>query len=223
MSTPTILTRTLFTQPRVHIYAIPPLKSISSGHKAADWGVDKESSKIFTAKLRVVETTAIHPSPNATSGSDDEDEKRIVTTDVRLEDPDTGDLFANCPYTGDAVCVEPVLDSSRFFAVRVVDGPRRAFLGVGFEDRGAAFDFGVCLQEVRRHNGLDSNNSNSNSNSASGKSSSSHAALGGPIGGDPSAPKKDYSLKEGETIKITIGVSLLQHYNPFFSPHTALL
>ena len=45
--------------------------------------------------------------------------------------------------------MEQVIDSSRFFAVRVIDGPRKAILGVGFEDRSDAFDFGVALQEVR--------------------------------------------------------------------------
>ncbi|RPB19587.1 DUF1681-domain-containing protein [Terfezia boudieri ATCC MYA-4762] len=180
---PTTIRRDLFTKNRVHIYPIPPLKSISSGYKASDWGVDRESSRIFTARLRVVETTTIltqkPTSTSSPSGSDSDEEERKITTDVRLEDPDSAELFANCPYTS-AVCVEQVLDSSRFFAICVVDGKRKAYLGIGFEDRGAAFDFGVCLQEVRRHNNLDA-----------------------PKPGTTRA--EDYSLKEGETIKITIG------------------
>lgn len=186
----------------MHIYPIPPLRSISGGYKASDWGVDRESSRIFTARLRVIETTTILPSrsaqqssgPGGDDGEEEEEEERKVTTDVRLEAPDSGELFANCPYTG-AVCVEQVLDSSRFFAVRVVDGNRRAYLGIGFEDRGAAFDFGVCLQEVRRHNGLDAPKVGAKSNLT-------------PTVQESEALKQDFSLKDGETINITIGVIL---------------
>ncbi|KAF8464138.1 hypothetical protein BDZ91DRAFT_796019 [Kalaharituber pfeilii] len=210
---PTTITRTLFTNNRVHVYPIPPLKSIAAGHRASEWGIDRESSRIFTAKLRVIETTTLLPS----SSSFDEEERKI-TTDVRLEDPNSGELFANCPYTG-AACVEPVLDSSRFFAVRVVDGNRKAYLGIGFEDRGAAFDFGVCLQEVRRHNGLDVPAGEKKTNGKGGAAGDGGGGLGF---GDGDGAKKDYSLKEGETIKITIGVQQ-RTPPPFLSPSSASL
>lgn len=78
--------RVLFVAPKVHIYAVPPLTS-NSGYKAGDWKVDQEKSRIFTARVRIIET--------ATENSSGEEK---VRTDVRLEDPKTGDLFANCPY-----------------------------------------------------------------------------------------------------------------------------
>ena len=78
--------RVLFIAPKVHVYAIPPLTS-NTGHKAATWNVDSEKARIFTARIRIIETAP----------TDDEDGEN-VTTDVRLEDPKTGDLFANCPY-----------------------------------------------------------------------------------------------------------------------------
>ena len=106
-----------------------------------------------------------------------------------------------------AFCVEPVVDSSRFFAVRVVDGPRKAILGIGFEDRSDAFDFGVALQEVRRH--MDAHRSAAAGSNGHGTKDGAAAGLAG-VGGGGGAPavaeKKDYSLKEGETISITIGV-----------------
>ena len=198
---PTTIRRDLFTKNRVHIYPIPPLKSISSGYKASDWGVDQESSRMFTARLRVVETTTIFTQkPTGASSpndSDSDEEERKVTTDVRLEDPDSAELFANCPYTS-AVCVEQVLDSSRFFAICVVDGNRKAYLGIGFEDRGAAFDFGVCLQEVRRHNNLDAPKPGTTTRTTGKQQADPVTAQ---------LQKQDYSLKEGETIKITIGVA----------------
>jgi len=201
--------RILFIAPKVHIYAVPPLSS-NSGYKAGDWKVDHEKSRIFTARIRIVET--------ATEDADGKEEK--VCTDVRLEDPKTGDLFANCPYEvcsfisrmpvsrldwanylritpQGAHCVEQVIDSSRFFALRVIDGPRKAMLGIGFEERSEAFDFGVSLQEVRRHN--DSISANEKAKKA------------GALSGLSNVEAKDYSLKEGETINITIGVRLPFH------------
>lgn len=80
--------RVLFVCNKVHIYTVPPLSS-NTGYKAAEWNVDQEKARIFTARVRIVET--------ATLVAGDEDNEK-VRTDVRLDDPKTGDLFANCPY-----------------------------------------------------------------------------------------------------------------------------
>ena len=95
-----------------------------------------------------------------------------------------------------AYCVEQVVDSSRFFAVRVVDGKRKAILGVGFEDRSDAFDFGVSLQAVQKHGQLVG------------------AGGAGKVEVSPFVEKKDYSLKEGQTISITIGVGFFLIQTP---------
>lgn len=123
---------------------------------------------------------------------------RGQAVEIRLEDNNSGELFALCPFTPatQAVCIEPAVDSSRYvpsccaacwytwltaavvcwwtagscnfnepacllacwahththhmcryYVLRVEDpGTRRhAFLGVGFGDRGAAFDFNAAL------------------------------------------------------------------------------
>uniref|UniRef100_A0A5F9CTD4 NECAP endocytosis associated 2 n=1 Tax=Oryctolagus cuniculus TaxID=9986 RepID=A0A5F9CTD4_RABIT len=68
---------------------------------------------------------------------------------IKLEDRTSGELFAQAPvdqFPGTAV--ESVTDSSRYFVIRVEDGNgRRAFIGIGFGDRGDAFDFNVALQD----------------------------------------------------------------------------
>ena len=58
--------------------------------------MDNDKARIFTARIRLVETatTAV----GANGEDDDDDGEDDVRTDVRLEDPKTGDLFANCPY-----------------------------------------------------------------------------------------------------------------------------
>ena len=86
--------------------------------------------------------------------------------------------------------MEAVLDSSRFFAIRVVgDGGMKATLGIGFEERGEAIDFGICLQGCRKVLGLET---------PSEKKSAAKAKAEGEV-------KKDYGLKEGQTIMVDIG------------------
>ncbi|KAM0716026.1 hypothetical protein Q7P37_008540 [Cladosporium fusiforme] len=169
----TNLTRTLYTTPTVHIYAIPPLTS-TSGFKAAPWTAPPRptAQQIFTARLRILETST-------STGT--------LTVTLHLEDPSTGDLFAAAPYTSPAV-VQSALDSSRFFAVRVVgDGGMKATLGLGFEDRSDAFDFGIALGDARKVLGWE--------RKESGGSGGAAAAWEG-------EQARDFRLKEGEKIHI---------------------
>ena len=60
------------------------------------------------------------------------------------KDSSTGELFAQVSYASPWNQVEPVLDSSRYFVLRVEgDGGKRAYIGMGFAERGDAFDFQV--------------------------------------------------------------------------------
>jgi hypothetical protein len=154
--------RVLFVCQKVHVYQIPPLTS-AKGYNAASWTANPKS-EIAVVRVRVIETAL----------SDDE-----VSTAVVLETLDTGELFAAAPYTNAAV-VEQVLDSSRFFAIRVQNGNMKATLGIGFEDRSQAFDFGVTLQEARK------------------------VMDGGTPTSKKEVEKQDFSLKEGEMITINL-------------------
>jgi hypothetical protein len=165
--------RVLHLTPAVHIYQIPPLTSSTSGFSAGSWTAPPRptAKKIFTARLRILETAF---------------EDRIKA-DIVFEDASSGALFAAAPYTTPAV-VQQANDSSRFFAVRVQgEGGMKATLGIGFEDRGEAFDFGVALGECRKVLGME----------AAGGSKSKVSTV--------KEVKQDFSLKEGEKIHIQVG------------------
>ncbi|KAI2469925.1 DUF1681-domain-containing protein [Annulohypoxylon bovei var. microspora] len=173
--------RVLFVASSVHVYNIPPMTP-GKGHVAAGWTADNGKRQIFTARLRVIETAV--PTSDGDGGGDER-----VKTDIALEDASNGTLFAAAPYTAAAV-VESVSDSSRFFALRVQDeAGRKATLGIGFEERSEAFDFGVSLQEAQKTLGW-----------AAGPAGSRPAA----VERKDSAEKRDLSLKEGETITINL-------------------
>ena len=183
--------RVLFVTPKVHVYSIPPLTS-NKGHKAASW---TNNPPMATVRMRLVETAipreqaqpnrlpSLQNFSNPTGSM-----KEMVKTTILLEDVSSGELFAAAPYVH-PTSVQQALDSSRFFAVRVEgDGGRKATLGVGFEDRSDAFDFGVALQDANKVLGFNPERP-ANAQSAEEKSQT----------------KTDYSLKEGETIKIELG------------------
>jgi serine/threonine kinase 38 len=124
------LEHTLLIVREVSVYKIPA-RSSSGGYKCAEW---LQSDKIWTGRLKVISLK----------------EK----CEVRLEDPNTGELFAACPVLPgkrDAT-VENVADSSRYFVLRIDDGRgKHAFIGLGFAERNEAFDFNVALSDHEKY------------------------------------------------------------------------
>ena len=59
-----------------------------------------------------------------------------------------GELFAQAAYDPAKPSVEAVLDSSRYFVVRVEDAGRKAYIGMGFAERSDSFDFSECSLPV---------------------------------------------------------------------------
>ena len=57
-------------------------------------------------------------------------------------------VFAKALYDPSAPSVEAVLDSSRYFVVRVEDTGRKAYIGMGFAERSDSFDFSKSIQAM---------------------------------------------------------------------------
>ncbi|XP_031483390.1 uncharacterized protein At1g03900 [Nymphaea colorata] len=162
------LEQTLLVVREVSVYKIPP-RSSSGGYKCGEW---LQSDKIWSGRLRVVSCKE--------------------RCEIRLEDPNSGDLFAACfvlPGQREN-SVETVLDSSRYFVLKIEDGRgKHAFIGLGFNERNEAFDFNVALSDhekyVKREHERDSGEENEES----------HIDI---------HPAVNHRLKEGETIRINV-------------------
>jgi len=107
--------------------------------------------------------------------------ERDDLTVVLLVDRSNGSIFAVCPIKDGAV--DRCIDSSRYFVLRVENANgRHMFVGVAFNERNDAFDFNTSLEDSRKEREMAKN----------------------PPPVIPKGPAKDYSLKEGQTIKVSI-------------------
>ncbi|KAF9817826.1 hypothetical protein IEO21_03168 [Rhodonia placenta] len=157
----------LYIGREVSVYKIPPLKK-NEGHRAQEWG--DLGSPLWKGRLRIIE--------------------RSSGAMIQFEDATTGAVFAKADYDPAKPCVEAVLDSSRYFVVRVEDNGKRAYIGMGFLERTDSFDFNVTLQDYTKR--------------WKARMNPPDAATDSPSPHVPAGPKKDYSLKEGQTFSISI-------------------
>lgn len=142
------------------MFKIPPRAS-NEGYRCSDW----EQFFIWKGRLRVVAKG---------------DELKI-----RLEDIATNDLFAECKVTEGAV--ESVIDSSRYFVLRIDDGSgRHAFIGIGFQERNEAFDLNVTIQDHNKRLRAEKE----------AKAATEKAA---------NTPALDLGFKEGQKITVKLG------------------
>ncbi|KAF4520912.1 hypothetical protein B566_EDAN014416 [Ephemera danica] len=154
----------LLVKSEVFVFKIPP-RTTNRGYRAADWNLAEPE---WTGRMKLV-----------CKGSD---------CTLKLEDKNTGELFAKCPieqYPG--IAVEAVTDSSRYFVLRIQDdNGRSAFIGIGFTDRSDSFDLNVALQDHFKRLKNDEE-----------------------IEKEKEEPKQqlDLKFKEGETIKINMKIT----------------
>ncbi|GJD10786.1 Uncharacterized protein Gasu2_49560 [Galdieria sulphuraria] len=152
--------RILFACREVHVYRVPQSQLIQGRFLCQDW----EGEHLFTGRCRVVEEGG--------------------QVWIRLEDRISGQLFAESPFHESGP--QHALDSSRYFVIQVRDREtqRKAFLGLGFEQRGEAFDFLAALNDATRQ--------------SLGEQTEQ---------GKPASPPKDFSLKEGQKLKLSLPVA----------------
>eukprot|EP00871_Galdieria_phlegrea_P003884 jgi/Galph1/4497/GphlegSOOS_G3169.1 len=149
--------RVLFACREVHVYQVPQVQLVEGRIRCQEW----EGQHLFTGRCRVVV----------------EDDRCFV----RLEDRISGELFAESPVE-ESGPPQHALDSSRYFVLQVKDREtqRKAFLGIGFEQRGDAFDFLAAISDQKRQE--------TNEKEAE----------------ESSAPPKDFSLKQGQKIRLSV-------------------
>uniref|UniRef100_A0A1D1Y749 Adaptin ear-binding coat-associated protein 2 n=1 Tax=Anthurium amnicola TaxID=1678845 RepID=A0A1D1Y749_9ARAE len=156
----------LFHVHECYVYLIPPRMSAAS-YRADEWNVNKWA---WEGSLKVVS----------------KGEECII----KLEDRNTGELYARAFLRkGEPHPVEPVIDSSRYFVLRIEENIggrlRHAFIGVGFRERSQAYDFQAALHDHMKY--LDKKRT--------AEEMEQHFQ---------STPSVDYSLKEGETLVLQI-------------------
>ncbi|KAF8136535.1 adaptin ear-binding coat-associated protein 1 NECAP-1, partial [Boletus edulis] len=159
----------LYIAREISVYKIPALKA-NEGHRANDWG--DLADPLWKGRLRIVEKAG----------------KAVLL----FEDSHIGELFARADYDPMKPSVDGVLDSSRYFVVRVEDSGRKAYIGMGFAERSDSFDFNVALQDFTKRAKAALNPPSPTTDT---QLKSPHI---------PPGPKKDYSLKEGQTFTISI-------------------
>lgn len=155
----------LYIAREVSVFKIPPLK-VNEGHRAAEWG--DLGAPLWKGRMRIIE--------------------KGEAAALMLEDGQTGELFARAEYDPARPSVEAVLDSSRYFVIRVEDAGKKAYIGLGFAERTDSFDFNVALQDYTKR----------------WKARKEPPTEDEPSPHVPTGPKKDYSLKEGQTFSISI-------------------
>ncbi|KAH9602122.1 hypothetical protein KSS87_020995 [Heliosperma pusillum] len=156
----------LFQVPECYVYIIPPRKTAAS-YRADEWDVNKWA---WEGVLKVVS----------------KGEECII----RLEDKSTGELYARAFLRkGEPHPVEPVIDSSRYFVLRIEENIggrlRHAFIGIGFRERTEAYDFQAALHDHMKY--LDKKKTAEEMEHQFQNSSA-----------------VDYSLKDGETIVLQL-------------------
>lgn len=196
-----VIEQRLLKLDEVFVYRIPPMRS-ADGHRAEDWNLAKPLQTCSLIVNRVdaalcINIMAERPKANAPPGATEsylfaQSTIQVAADHKKLEH-----------------WVESVIDSSRYFAVRIRDSKtgREAFIGVGFRERNDATNFRMTLedycnalrkeekaQELHRQfeQSIEDQSCEKEDGASEGKSSSLPPAM------------SNLSLKEGEKIHINI-------------------
>lgn len=189
----------------VFIYRIPPMRS-ADGHRAEDWNLSKPlatSNSLLVARRDndlCINIMADRPKPGAPEGATET--YLFARSEIRVDVTESCSSQRKLEYW-----VNPVVDSSRYFAIRIKDSKtgREAFIGVGFRERTDATNFRMCLEDY-----IDSLKREERAEELRRRFEESLTAGCSRDGDDADdveeapLPKSSLSLKEGEKLHINI-------------------
>lgn len=177
------------------VYQIPPMKT-ADGHRAELWGLAKP---LMTCSLIVnrrddtlcLDIMAERPKPNAPAGAMETYSFAQSVINVDLSKP--GNQLEHW--------VAAVVDSSRYFALRIRDPNtgREAFIGIGFRERLDATNFRMSMEDYV--NSLKRETKAKQMHEKYEQSEQEKSAESGVA--EPLGPSQ-FSLKEGEKIHVNI-------------------
>ncbi|KAK1732543.1 adaptin ear-binding coat-associated protein [Skeletonema marinoi] len=145
---------------------------------AGGWRGGDWKDKIWQGSLKVVERN---------------DNTAVLLVDAQEEN----NIFAVCPINhqlderanNGGNGVDRCIDSSRYFVLRIQNAQgRHMFIGLAFNERNDAFDFNTALEDSRREKVAEKK------------------AAAAPSLGNSRVNSVDYKMKEGEKIKVSIGI-----------------
>jgi hypothetical protein len=129
------------------IYQVPPRKTAGQAYRACDWVV-------FNSNLRTLRNIyGLDGYELCLLGI------RVLFT-WKMQRPEKClqsvriSLLIKFSVSEDGTAIEAVIDSSRYFVIRIADANsgKHAYVGLGFPERAWAFDMNVSIQDHFRYN-----------------------------------------------------------------------
>ena len=186
----------------VFIYRIPPMRS-ADGHRAEDWNLAKPLNTCSLVVTRrdndlCINIMAERPKPGAPEGATES--YLFAQSNVSVDFTNQSSKIEHW--------VTPVVDSSRYFALRIKDSKsgREAFIGVGFRERTDATNFRMSMEDYinslkREQKAAELQKQFEESLTVDGRAKAEGAT--DKVEKLP-LPKSSLSLKEGEKLHINI-------------------
>jgi len=194
-----VIEQRLLKLDEVFVYKIPAMRT-SDGHRAEDWNL---AVPLATCSLIVnqrddslcINIMAERPKANAPPGATES--YLFAQSIIQVKSDQSSHKLEHW--------VEPVVDSSRYFAIRIRDSRtgREAFIGAGFRERNDATNFRMTLEDYL--NALKREEKAQVLHRQFEQSLEEKQAGEGENGGEQALPAmSNLSLKEGEKIHINI-------------------
>jgi hypothetical protein len=188
LNDPDVVERVRTTIRHSHVFKLPTRQTGSIGWRGADW-----KEKVWHGTVKVVDRNNITA---VLLIGNDGDKGASGRGGEGNTGRSKGTIFAVCPIIDGVNAVERCVDSSRYFVLRIENqGGRHMFIGLAFNERNDAFDFNTALQDAKKERDFAEQAAAAELNGSGGASAN---------GFGQSYPSTDYSLKDGETIKVHI-------------------